>query len=137
MGLSWIPVASTAHTSHGVCYTRILLWACGRQAADYAVGEEDPACKRDSFSCGLRGGTERRPDNEGWDTPYGGKHSTPCALSTVSSNIFDFVNTEMYPWHISETYFVSGHGDLLTGLRLISFMKIQKNVSILKGILCE
>lgn len=47
---------------------------CGQQAADYAVGEEDPACKRDSFSCGHGGGPGRHPDHEGWDTPYGGKH---------------------------------------------------------------
>lgn len=46
---------------------------CGQQAADYAMGEEDPACKRDSFSCGLGGGPGRHTDDEGWDTPYGGK----------------------------------------------------------------
>ena len=46
------------------------------QATDNAVGEEDPACERDPFSCGLGGGPGRHPDNEGRGTPYGGKHST-------------------------------------------------------------
>lgn len=61
------------------CFTCIHYWvhvfACVLQATDHAVGEEDPACKRNSFSCGVWGGPGAHPDDEGWDTPYGGNHS--------------------------------------------------------------